>query len=335
MPDILLNPDFDDQKVLAQVIEYYGRTLKETTEGLEYLRGRGITVAEAIDRFRIGYANRTLGFTLPTMDSKAGREMRGRLQQLGLFRGTGHEHMNGCVTFPITAADGSGQVVDIYGRKTRNDLRKGTPVHMHMTEPPRGVWNVEAFRAGNEIIVCAGLWDALTFWNAGYRNVTCTFGADAITEDHLTAFREFGIRRVLVTAAEIAPRLLAAGIDCFHILLPPGIDVNTYTLRADDSSKALGAIIRRAEWLGKGQTAAPVAMPVVEVPQPAEIVQDALEADDVDELSDEEQDDLDDDWEELEDEAQDEAEPPADAQDKAEPPADAIPLRYHPRQRRS
>ena len=127
---------------------------------------------------------------------------------------------------------------------------------MHLSER-RGVWNVEAFRAGNEIIVCSGLWDALTFWNAGYRNVTCTFGADALTDDHLTAFREFGIRRVLVTAATIAPKLLAAGIDCYHILLPPGMDVNTYALQADDPSKALGAIIRKAEWLGKGQSAAP------------------------------------------------------------------------------
>ena len=128
---------------------------------------------------------------------------------------------------------------------------------MHLSDERRGVWNVEAFRAGNEIIVCAGLWDALTFWNAGYRNVTCTFGPDALTDDHLAAFREFGIRRVLVTAAAIAPKLLAAG----HGLLPhrscrSGMDVNAYALQADDPSQALGAIIRKAEWLGKGQSAA-------------------------------------------------------------------------------
>ena len=128
MPDILLDPQFDDQQLIARIIDYYHRTLKETTEGLDYLRGRGITVGEAIDQFRIGYANRTLGLMLPTMDSKAGRDIRGRLQQLGLYRHTGREHMNGCVVFPITAADGSGQVVDIYGRKTSNDLRKGTPL---------------------------------------------------------------------------------------------------------------------------------------------------------------------------------------------------------------
>ncbi len=255
MPDTFLNPQADDQKLLAQVIDYYCRTLKEATEGLDYLRSRGVTVGEAIDHFRIGYANRTLGLTLPTMDSKAGRDIRARLQQVGLFRNSGHEHMNGCIVFPITAADGSGQVVDIYGRKVGTHLRKGTPLHMHSSDQRRGVWNVEAFRAGNEIIVCAGLWDALTFWNAGYRNVTCTFGADALTADHLTAFHEFNVRRVLVTAAAIAPQLLAAGIDCYHIILPPGVNVNAYALQAEQPSQALGAIIRKAEWLGKGQSA--------------------------------------------------------------------------------
>ena len=140
---------------------------------------------------------------------------------------------------------------------------------MHLSDQRRGVWNIEAFRAGNEIISVPGLFDALTFWNAGYRNVTCTFGPDALTDDHLAAFREFGIRRVLVTAADDRAELLAAGIDCYHLALPPGMDVNAYALQAADPSQALGAIIRKAEWLGKGQPAAPVTVPVADVPQPS------------------------------------------------------------------
>ncbi|MGA2259243.1 MAG: hypothetical protein ABSG53_31605, partial [Thermoguttaceae bacterium] len=326
MPDLSpLDPQSDDQKLLAQVTDYYHRTLKETTEGLDYLRSRGVTMAEAIDRFRIGYANRTLGLKLPSMDSRAGRETRARLQRLGLFRASGHEHMNGCVVFPVMAADGSGQIVGIYGRKTRNDLHTGTPLHMHLSDQPHGVWNVEEFRAGGEIIVCPGLWDALTFWNAGYRNVTCTFGPDALTDDHLAAFCEFHILRALVISEAIAPKLLAAGIDCYHINLPPGIDVNAYALQSDDPAKALGAIIRRAEWLGKGQSPAPPIVPVVEVSQPVAVptgetsqsaapvepgpngpdMKDDLDGPDSDLADDFADDDLDDDgWEELEEEAE-------------------------------
>ncbi|NLX53861.1 MAG: hypothetical protein GXY58_01965 [Planctomycetaceae bacterium] len=221
----------------------------------------------------------------------------------------------------------------MYGRKITPHLRKGTPLHMHLSDPPRGVWNVEAFRAGGEMIVCPGLWDALTFWNAGYRNVTCTFGPDALTDDQLAAFREYSILRALVVSASIAPKLLAAGIDCYHINLPPGIDVNAYALQSDDPPKALGAIIRRAEWLGKGQSAAPAAVPVVDVPPAAEpggqIAQlpavpvetepagpdvgndldgpdDRLDDDLADDLADDDlDDDLDDEgWEELEEEAE-------------------------------
>ena len=99
----------DDQKLLAQVVAYYQRTLKETTDALDYLRRRGVTVGEAIERFRIGYANRTLGLRLPAMVTKAGREIRTRLQELGLYRGTGREHFNGCVTFPITTAEAAAE----------------------------------------------------------------------------------------------------------------------------------------------------------------------------------------------------------------------------------
>ncbi len=321
MPELPpLDPQSDDQKLLAQVTDYYHRTLKETTEGLDYLRSRGVTVGEAIDRFRIGYANRTLGLNLPSIDSRLGQQTRARLQQLGLFRSSGHEHMNGCVVFPIMAADGSGQIVNIYGRKITPHLRKGTPLHMHLSDPPRGAWNVEAFRAGGEIIVCPGLWDALAFWNAGYRNVTCTFGPDALTDDHMAAFREFNILRAMVVSGSIAPKLLAAGIDCYHINLPPGIDVNAYALQSDEPAKALGAIIRRAEWLGKGRSAVVsgaqfehlAAAPTGEIPQlvaPVETGPSGLDVDDLDEPDDDlgddlADDDLDDDgWEELEDEA--------------------------------
>ena len=237
----------DDQKLLTQVVDFYHRTLKETSEGFDYLRGRGLTVGEAIEHFRIGYANRTLGLSLPSKTTSAGQELRARLQQLGIFRDSGHEHFNGCVVFPITDADG--RIVDLYGRKTIDHLRKGTPMHMHLS--PRGVWNIAALQAGDEIILCPSLFDALAYWNAGYRNVTCTFGADA-TEDHLAAFAQFGTRRVLAASEVVVPKLLAAGIDCYLLALPMGVDANQYASQVADPVEALGESIRKAAWQGKG-----------------------------------------------------------------------------------
>jgi DNA primase len=189
-----LDAEADDQNLLAQVADSYSRTLKGSEEALDYLRRRGITNGQAIDHFRIGYADRTLGPKLPSKESRAGRDIRGRLEALGLFRASGHEHFNGCVVFPITAADGTRRIVDMYGRKILGKrLRKGTPLDLHLPGERRGVWNVEAFGATEEVVLCPSLFDALTFWSHGYRNATCMFGPDGLTADHLAAFKEFGI----------------------------------------------------------------------------------------------------------------------------------------------
>jgi DNA primase len=57
--------DADDQALLRQVVGFYHDTLKQAPEALDYLKARGIDHPEAVQRFRLGYANRTLGYSLP------------------------------------------------------------------------------------------------------------------------------------------------------------------------------------------------------------------------------------------------------------------------------
>ena len=152
MPDTLpLNPLADDQKLLAQVIDYYCRTLKETTEGLDYLRSRGVTVGEAIDHFRIGYANRTLGLTLPTMDSKAGRDIRpvAASRPVPKQRPRTHERLYRVSNHGGRWQRSGGGHLRAEGRGTSS---QGDALTHALVGPAQGVWNVEAFRAGNEII---------------------------------------------------------------------------------------------------------------------------------------------------------------------------------------
>ena len=104
MNDRQLKLQGDDQQLLAQIVDYYHGCLKASQEALDYLRQRGITNSEVIEQFRIGYADRTLGLKLPIKQLKAGREIRGRLERLGMFRASGHEHFTGSVVFPILAA---------------------------------------------------------------------------------------------------------------------------------------------------------------------------------------------------------------------------------------
>jgi DNA primase len=111
--------DADDQRLLGQVLDYYHATLKNSPEALAYLKTRGIDSAAAIDSFRLGYANRTLGLRLPSKTRRQGEAIRARLEKLGIYRASGHEHFNGSLIVPVF--DGSGHVVEVYCQR-RSDL---------------------------------------------------------------------------------------------------------------------------------------------------------------------------------------------------------------------
>ena len=252
--------DADDTALLAQVIDYYHATLKDSPEALAYLDQRGIRNEDAIDRFRLGFANRTLGLRLPAMNRKAGAEVRTRLQRLGVLRESGHEHFNGSLVIPVF--DAAGAVVEVYGRKITPNLRPGTPLHLYLPGPHRGVFNREALQSP-ELILCESLIDALTFWTAGFRNVTAAYGVNGFTDEHRQALREAGTQRVLIAydrddagetaATTLAAQLMADGIECYRIQFPKGMDANEYALKVQPAAKSLGVVIRKAEWLGQGK----------------------------------------------------------------------------------
>ena len=252
--------DAGDHALMDQAIRYYQERLKQTPEALAYLARRGLDDAELIERHRIGFADRTLGLRLPEKTRKAGHEIRSRLQKLGLLRDSGHEHFNGSIVIPVIAP--SGEITEVYGRKINDNLRPGTPDHLYLPGPHRGVWNEAALESSPEIILCEALIDALTFWRAGFRNVTAAYGIEGFTADHLAAFQRHGTRRVLIAydrdepgdraALTLAEKLIAAGLECYRIQFPKGMDANEYALKLAPPEKSLGIVIRKAVWLGKG-----------------------------------------------------------------------------------
>ena len=275
--------DADDRELLGQVIGYYHQTLKESPEALGYLEKRGLTHPELIDRFRLGYANRTLGYRLPAMNRKAGQEIRTRLQKLGVLRDSGHEHLNGSLVIPILGE--GGESLGAYGRKITptHQLRAGTPLHLYLPGPHRGVFNVEAVVSSKEVILCEALIDALTFWCAGFRNVTAAYGVEGFTHDHLAAFKTYGTEHVLIAydhdeagdraAESLAKRLTAEGIGCSRAQFPKGMDANEYALKVQPAGKALGLLLRTAAWMGNGkrpESVTAAASAAVAAPAPAE-----------------------------------------------------------------
>lgn len=269
----------EDRELLKQVVAFYHETLRESPDALQYLESRGLRSKELLERFQLGYANRTLGLRLPQRNRIAGADLRGRLQRIGVIRESGHEHFNGSLVVPIF--DAGGEVVEIYGRKLRDDLRPGTPLHLYLPGPHRGVWNLEG--VGDEVIVTEALVDAMTFWVQGYRNVTAAYGVEGFTAEHEAAFLERGVRRVLIAydadtagdkaAVQLAVRLTAQGMDCFRVRFPKGEDANSFALTdLDSAQRRLGDAIRKAVWLGQGKRPADGPTPALSSPSPGGIV---------------------------------------------------------------
>ena len=187
--------------------------------------------------------------------------MRGRLQRLGILRKSGHEHFNGSLVIPVF--DASGQVVEMYGRKITANLRDGTPDHLYLRGEHRGVWNEEALVASKDIILCEALIDAMTFWCAGYRQVTASYGVNGFTEDHRRAFERHGTERVYIAydrdeagdkrRREAGRRADGHGHRVLPRAVPRGMDANEYALKTQPAAKALGVLLTGAAWMGKGQ----------------------------------------------------------------------------------
>ena len=259
-----------EQELLNQVIDYYHQTLLASPEALAYLGKRGLgnlaagesgqqNARELVVKFRLGFANRTLGLRLPQARVKAGGELRARLQGLGVLRESGHEHFNGCLVVPVF--DAAGNVSEIYGRKIGDKV--DGPAHLYLPGPHRGVWNAQGLQGQEEVILTEALIDAMTFWCAGYTNVTAAYGVEGFTDDHVATFKHCGVRRVLIAfdrdeagergTAKVVERLTAAGLECLRIQFPKGMDANEYACKVTPAAKSLGLLIRKAVWLGKGQ----------------------------------------------------------------------------------
>jgi DNA primase len=245
--------DVDDQALLDQVCGYYHRTLLESPEAIAYLESRGLFDRELVETFKLGYANRTLGYRLPAKFTKVGAEVKERLQRVGILRDSGHEHLNGSLVVPIL--DENGHVRSMYGRKITeaHSLRKGTPLHLYLPGPHADVFNVAAFQSPT-IILCEALIDALTFWRHGFSNVTSAYGVEGLTDELFS--RLVQCERVLIAydhdeageraAAAHAERLVAAGVEVARVVFPKGMDANSYAQKLQPAARALKLALEQA-----------------------------------------------------------------------------------------
>ncbi|WP_233965601.1 CHC2 zinc finger domain-containing protein [Pectobacterium versatile] len=267
--------DDDGQALLHQVIDFYHHNLLNNPEAQQWLVSRGLNHPELISHFRLGFAgHHGIGGSaglLPSTSSLEGKRLRERLAGLGVLReATRQDHFRGCMVMPVVGWSESanvaqrGRVLQLYGRRTTADyaVKKGAAKHLYLPSPLAGVWNEEALKVSSEIILCEALIDAMTFWCAGFRNVTTAYGANGFTAEHLAALQYHGVKRVLIAydrdeagdrgAEAVAGDLLESGIGAWRVQFPQGLDANAYTLKSGNPEAALGLALEQARWMGKG-----------------------------------------------------------------------------------
>ncbi|MCP5486957.1 MAG: toprim domain-containing protein [Spirochaetales bacterium] len=261
-PDALrLEYYLNDASLIEHVLGFYARGLNADAGAQQFLSRRGIYEPAMLEHFRIGSCGRLkLARVLPSSTSQAGAELRDQLVRLGLlYPETRKERFGGYVIFPIF--DARGELLQIYGRRKFEANR--LPKHLYLPRPQLGIFNRDCLHA-TELILCESIIDALAFYVNGFRNVTAAFGCNHLPEETIREFVTHGVSKVQIAfdadeaghkgAARIAERLLAAGIDCYRLHFPKGMDAAEYARKTSPAARSLALVLNAAEWIGKGQT---------------------------------------------------------------------------------
>jgi DNA primase catalytic core len=217
-------------KLLARVAGFYAKTLQRDRAGLDYLKSRRLNDPAMLETFQVGYCNGTLRNALP----KAG-EIIGQLQAIGILNEKGNECFYGRVVVPIF--DQAGNIVSLYGRRLSDEQ----PRHLYLKGEHRGVFNGMAAKTSQSLFITEAVFDAMSLWTAGFRNVISLYGKDGWTADHETLISKNGTTEIVLAldsdkrgqeAAEALEIKLSGHVKAVHrIAWPDGVkDANAFLL---------------------------------------------------------------------------------------------------------
>ncbi len=242
-------------RTLRCATEFYASALQRSEAALAFLARYGLGVRELIDRFGLGFSDRSLGRALPALaaaEGETGPALRRALGRLGLLRASGHEHFAGCIVVPLV--DAGGGIRQCYGRRIAGPRRAATPPRSLPGIGPC-IWNESAVADRGDLILCDDVFDALTFWSVGHRRVLALTepGGAAATALVLELLQRGGVTRVQLafgansagirTAEALASGLCAAGVDAVRLPLPRGYDVRTFARLHAPARESLGGLI--------------------------------------------------------------------------------------------
>lgn len=145
--------------ILETVSNFYQRNLSNE-KALEYLQSQGITSKEALDAFKVGYANSGLTKNLPSNEVD-------EIIKVGLADNNGRNRFKSSLIFPLT--DTEGNITDLCGQ---NLGANGTI--KCISDKAKGCGNLSVLKATKEIIITDYPLEALKLYQLGHRNVILT-----------------------------------------------------------------------------------------------------------------------------------------------------------------
>jgi DNA primase len=237
--------------LLNRVVSFYHKTFCEDPRAREYLRTRGITDNALFSDFTIGFSNGTLLNTIPDEG-----DIREALKEIGILNEKGHEMFYGCAIFPIF--DENKDAVGIYGRR----ITAGETAHFYLPGPRRGVFNFQAAKRSKSIILTEKIIDALTLYNAGFKDVIPCYGVNGFTKDLLDLLTRSQVKEVYICfdlddagregAEKITAQLKEKSIEAYNVKLleVPGsvdkVDINSFFLLTADASAIFERLLKES-----------------------------------------------------------------------------------------
>ena len=189
---IPVEPDAGDSEALAQVVEFYHSTLLGSPDALAYLRARRIDNPDAMEVFK------------PWTCQPHPRLPTAQPPDQARRRGEGTAAAPRCTARVRPRAPerlrGRAGLRALRGRRrdVRPQARLG-PTH-RPARPPLPARSAQRCLGrggplGGEVVICESLIDALSFWCAGFHNVTASYGTAGFTDDHRAAFARHGVHQ--------------------------------------------------------------------------------------------------------------------------------------------
>lgn len=237
--------------LLNRVVSFYHKTFCEDPRAREYMRSRGITDNVIFSDFTIGYSNGTLLNTIPDEG-----DIIAALKEIGILNEKGREMFYGCVIFPLF--DENKDCVGLYGRR----IADGEPAHLYLPGPRRGVFNHQAAKRSKSVILTESIIDALTLYNAGFKDVIPCYGVHGFTKDQFDLITRSQVKEVYICfdrddagkegAAKVAGQLKEKNIEPYIVKLPAiqaavdKVDINTFFLLIADAPAIFASLLKES-----------------------------------------------------------------------------------------